>query len=183
MSYFNIAFNMTLEHEGGFVNDSADPGGATKYGVSLRWLLKAGDLDADGLPDGDIDGDGDIDVDDIKALSVEDARRLFRAAFWDANRCGELNSQHVAAKLFDYSVNMGNRQAGRILQRACRACMQPVEDDGIVGPKTVAAANACPSTALMAAMRSEGAGFYRALVARRPKLGKFLGGWLRRAYR
>lgn len=38
-----------------------------------------------------------------------------------------------------------------------------------------------PSSVLVA-MRSEAAAFYRELATRRPVMGKYLGGWLKRAY-
>ena len=38
MSDFNDAIPTVLRHEGGFENDVNDPGGATNFGVSLRWL-------------------------------------------------------------------------------------------------------------------------------------------------
>ena len=37
-----------LEIEGGWVNDPKDRGGATKYGISLRFLAAEGAFDADG---------------------------------------------------------------------------------------------------------------------------------------
>jgi len=33
---FQEAFNETLRNEGGYVNDPADPGGETKWGISKR---------------------------------------------------------------------------------------------------------------------------------------------------
>ena len=36
MSAFDIAFKITIGHEGGYVNDPDDPGGETNYGISKR---------------------------------------------------------------------------------------------------------------------------------------------------
>jgi len=33
---FNLAIPVILQHEGGYVNDPNDAGGATKYGISQR---------------------------------------------------------------------------------------------------------------------------------------------------
>lgn len=188
---FERAIEITLEHEGGFVNHPEDPGGATNWGVSLRYLRKRGDLDGDGLPDGDLDGDGDVDVDDIRNMSREQAIEIYRTGWWERYRYGELAAP-VAVKAFDLSVNMGSRQAHKLLQRGCHAAENPTPDDGKIGPNTIAAARACDDEMLLAALRSEAAGFYRMLTERNralrkrghdvPNFAVFLRGWLNRAY-
>lgn len=182
---FDIAFDQLIRHEGGFVNDPDDPGGATKYGVSLRWLKRAGllDLDGDGFSDGDIDLDGDIDIDDIRQMTEGDARKLYRLHWWDGLRIGELpTSPAVQIKLFNLSVNMGSRQAAKCLQRGLASCERLVADDGAIGPLTSAAIREVPAAMLLGATRSEAAGFYRLLIAHKPVFEKYRSGWLKRAY-
>lgn len=180
---FHAALDFLFPHEGGLVDDPDDPGGITNYGVSLRWLAKAGllDLDGDGHADGDINLDGDIDADDIRALSREDAGTLYRGHWWDRHRYGDLPPA-IAVKTLDLSVNMGARQAHRCLQRAVRACWWPLTDDGLIGPKTRSAIGAAPPEPLLSAFCSEAAGFYRQLVATNARRAKYLDGWLNRAY-
>ena len=165
---------MVLAHEGGFVDDPDDPGQATRFGISLRLLKQVGD---------DIDGDGDVDADDIRALTREDAAVRYKEWFWDRYDYGRFELK-IAAKVFDLAVNTGPKQAHIILQRSVRAVLQghPLIEDGILGPLSYAAVVACDSTRLLTAMRSEAAGFYRTLVASDPGRGKYLTGWLNRAY-
>jgi lysozyme family protein len=68
--WFDLSLPHILEHEGGdkLVDHPADPGGITRWGISLRALRKLGI---------DVDGDGDSDADDIRALSIEDARGIY----------------------------------------------------------------------------------------------------------
>jgi len=193
MSSFAPAINNTLEFEGKLANSPNDPGGITNYGISLRWALSemrsAGDEMRDLL---DVDDDGDLDADDIRLLDEDTARAIYRIGFWDRYKYSRILSQRVADKVFDMTVNMGPKQSHRHLQRALRATGNYVEDDGIAGPKTMQAANTADVNSLVAAMRSEQAGFYRMLIARNAALRKekihvpdfrvFEAGWLRRAY-
>lgn len=197
MARFDLAIGTVLEHEGGYVNDPHDPGGATNYGISLRYLRTLGDLDGDGWLEGDLDQDGDLDVDDIRLMTVGRATEIYRDQWWNRYRYRLIQSQAVATKVFDLAVNMGPGRAHRLLQQALRACGNPVEVDGQVGAKTRAAVREAlarwedkywepgdpwPVPGLLAALRSEAAGYYRSLVATRNERERFIRGWLRRAY-
>ncbi len=189
---FNLAVEVILEHEGGFVDNKHDPGGATNFGVSLRYLKTLPGLD------GDFDGDGDIDADDIKAMIAEDAIEFYRKNWWEKFGYQNIASAHTATKVFDMSVNMGGKQAHKLVQRACRSISKDLKDDGILGPVSFAAINSVSQNSFIPALRCTQAGFYRALVIRNAALRKhnviradgseyedlsvFLNGWLRRAY-
>lgn len=169
---FDRAIATVFAHEGGFADHPSDPGGATNFGISLRFLKGLGL---------DLDGDGKIDVNDIRTLGREDAAALYRREFWDRHGYDRLPDD-IAIKVMDLAVNMGARQAHKLLQRACRAAGEMIDDDGALGPVTLATARMFAPEVLLPALRSEAAGFYRALVAGRPDLNPFLNGWLRRAY-
>ena len=53
--------------------------------------------------------------------------------------------------------------------------------DGVFGPATVAAVNACESRAWLRGMCAELREFYLALIVEKPALDAFRTGWLRRA--
>ncbi len=72
--------------------------------------------------------------------------------------------------------------AHRLIQRALRSAGRDVIEDGLLGPKTIAAINAVDVSDLLAALKSEAAGYYRSIAASNPKQRKFLKGWLNRAY-
>lgn len=179
---FDAALTVVLAHEGGYVNDPVDPGGATNFGVSLRTLRALGDMDFD------IDGDGDIDADDIRALSRDDAAAFYRQEFWDKYGYGRFGDLLVATKVFDLSVNMGPGAAHKVLQRALRACSgHEMAEDGKLGPATHFAVAAVTQDfrsagTLLATLRSEAAGYYRSLIAAKPERAKYERGWLTRAY-
>ena len=180
---FERSMAHVLKHEGGFVDDPDDPGGATNWGWSLRTLMKIGDDDGDGWLDGDLDHDGDVDADDVRMMTVEQATELYKVQWWDRYSY-HLYEYPVSSKLFDLSVNMGHRQATRILQRSTWAIAgrQTIEDDGVLGPMSRNEITSLDPAPLRYAMRSEAAGFYRGLIAAKPVRRKYQNGWLRRAY-
>lgn len=170
---YATAFAVWMDLEGGYCNDPGDPGGPTKYGVSLRY---ARDLLGDQGISLDIDGDGDVDAADIKGLTEADAARAMRP-YWDwAVSLGLPQGQTAWAFLF--AGNAGRAAAIRCYQRAARACgAVGLGDDGKWGAKTAAA-----SVPSLNALREAQAGFYRLLAAKRPELNWALKGWLNRAY-
>lgn len=102
---FETAYQFTLGIEGGYVNDSRDPGGETKYGISKR-----------SYPDID-----------IKALTLEQAQAIYKRDYWQAASCERMPPK-IAVAVFDAAVNHGPKTAIKLLQRALK-----VADDGEYG--------------------------------------------------
>lgn len=175
MSEFLAAWPTVLRHEGGYVNNPNDPGGATKYGISLRWLK------AQGLH-GDVNGDLVVDIRDIQALTLDTAAAFYRVQWWDKYQFGRLQAQPIATKLFDTAVNIGTPRAVTFAQQAVFVVGgATIDTDGQLGPNSILAINSSPATALLAAFQGLQAEYYRRL-AQNPKLAGFLAGWLNRAY-
>ena len=180
---FLASLHHTLQHEGGFVDHPADPGGATNWGVSLRALRN---LEADNVLDYDRDGDGDVDADDMRMLTRADAQRFYREHFWFP-WMDLIVVPRAASKAFDTGVNVGPRQAARLLQRAANIVLRdPIKADGWIGEKSIEAINtigqAEMGSRLVTAMTHVQARFYFDLVDAKPARNAFLLGWLRRAY-
>lgn len=111
MTWFDQCFDKLISHEGGYVNDPRDPGGETQFGISKRAYPQL----------------------DIKALTLDAAKAIYKRDYWDRAQCDKLPPS-VAYLLFDAAVNSGIGQAIRFLQRA-----SGVADDGSIGPMTLAA--------------------------------------------
>lgn len=171
MTRFEKALAHALRWEGGLVNHPADPGGWTRFGISLRWL------EGQGI---DIDGDGDVDAADIRALTLAKAHELYHRFVWDA-AYDQLRDDAVAVYVFDMDINMGERRAHLIAQQAAVALGATLQLDGRLGPRSVAAMNLLPQATLLAKMREMREAFYRGLAKRKPALAVFLRGWLNRA--
>jgi lysozyme family protein len=158
---FARAVALLLVDEGGYSCNPADPGGETNFGISKRQYPQT----------------------DIKSLTRDDAIAIYFRDWWRRFCYSDLPGP-IGAKLFGLAVNMGPAHAARCLQRALRACGRPVDEDALVGASTRAAAAAANQLALIAALRSEAAGYYRLLAANEHpnSATEFLNGWLNRAY-
>lgn len=161
MSNFYYAVERLLEEEGGYVNDPDDAGGETKFGISKRVYPQL----------------------DIKGLTKFDAEQIYREDYWTRMHLEGIDDKEVASKALSLVVNIGGAWGIKMLQRACRATGGNVEEDGRLGPETLASINLSNPKALLAALKSEAAGHYRLLAERFPHNRKFLRGWLNRAYR
>ena len=160
--------------------DPDDPGGATKYGVTI------GTMRALGL---DKTGDGRVMVEDVKALTRADAVQIFRERYFHGPRI-DLLPEPLQPSVFDMQVNAGSN-AVRILQRLLAEFDEPVVVDGLIGPVTAEATNRAHDKAgqyLVDAYAIARRNYYFRLADRKPALRKFArtragtkGGWIKRA--
>lgn len=173
-NFFDQSIKVILKHEGGLVNNPNDPGGITVYGISLRFL-QAHNID--------ITGDGHVDADDIKALLKDPAKaiKIYHDQIWDDGKYDRFDNYWVCTKIFDMDVNMGQKQAWILAQRAANVCGCGLAEDGSLGPKSLAAINALDPVQFIGALQTAQKQFYYDLVQRKPKLSEFLEGWLKRS--
>lgn len=103
--------------EGGYVNDPADPGGETKYGISKRSYPNL----------------------DIPNLTKAQAAQIYYTDYWLKEHCDAIPFP-LCAYFFDTCVNQGGPEATKILQQTVG-----VNQDGKLGPITLAAATRLPA--------------------------------------
>mgnify|MGYP003340009348 CR=1 FL=1 len=96
-------------------------------------------------------------------------------------RGDEIEPQELANIVFDFQVNAGGT-ASKLLQRVLNdlGASPPLEVDGDIGPGTLTALKRADAKAVYRAYKKGCLDYYQDLVARRPALGKFLNGWLKR---
>ena len=115
MSVFDTIFERLMLHEGGYVNHPNDPGGETMYGVTKRVAQAHGYFG------------------DMRKLPKSTAKAITEKSYYKAVKGDQLD-RLIAWQLTDAAYNHGNRQAVKFLQRAVG-----VTDDGLIGPRTLAA--------------------------------------------
>ncbi|MDM7457812.1 MAG: holin-associated N-acetylmuramidase [Paracoccus sp. (in: a-proteobacteria)] len=166
--------------EGGFVNDPDDPGGATKHGVTVGTMRRLGL---------DLNRDGRVDAADVRALTRAQAEQIFVEHYFRKPRLAELPAQ-LQPGVFDMYVNAG-ANAVKILQRLVTRMGFPATADGVIGPRTIAAARSADRAAPLHLADAYGIArrnYYYALADQRPASRKFArsksgakGGWIIRA--
>ena len=152
MADFQQAVALTLQHEGGYVNDPADPGGATNMGITQR----------------------DLPETPIQNLTVAQAVAYYSNTYWKG-LYSSLTSQQLANKLFDWGVLFGVGTAVKVLQGVLG-----IKQDGLFGPASLAAVNATDGVMLLEEYKNSMLIHASRVVAANPTLTKFLAGWMRR---
>ena len=146
---FEYCIGFILKHEGGYVDDPTDKGGETNYGISKRAYPSV----------------------DIKGLTLEGAKEIYKRDYWDKGHCEKL-PEEIRYIHFDGCINHGISRAVKILQKAsgCKYI------DGLFGPETTAKSKSV-SIELYALHRLY---FYCEIVRRNNSQAKFIGGWKNR---
>lgn len=159
---YQSCLDFVLRHEGVFSDDPADPGGATKYGITQRtydaWRAKRGE-----------------DPRSVALLEAPEAALIYEETYWKPGKCDQL-PQPLDLVHFDACVNMGLDTAARTLQTSLGMTLV----DGVIGSRTLETARALDSIEVSAKYCGLRVTRYLALVHMRPSLRKFLRGWLHR---
>jgi lysozyme family protein len=125
MTDFEKCFENTVMLEGGYSDHPYDSGGKTKYGITESVAKSNGYLG------------------DMKDLTLEFAKKIYKKDYWDANRLDELNNFDIKAEIFDTGVNCGIKTAAKFMQKAYNLLSTSnfIAVDGIVGKETIKALN------------------------------------------
>ncbi|MHB1955008.1 MAG: glycoside hydrolase family 108 protein [Sulfobacillus sp.] len=118
---FQTALAFTLPWEGGYVDNPADPGGATDKGV-IQQTYNAWRTEHQ-LP-----------VQSVRLITLFEADAIYKTDYWEAAHCHEFPLK-LSCAVFDWAVNHGVLGAVECLQDTAN-----VSVDGIVGPVTIEAA-------------------------------------------
>lgn len=155
MSSMREAIRLTIQHEGGFVDNREDHGGATKYGITQH------------------DCDLYLGGADVAGISEEQAETVYAQKWWKEPYL-DIVEQSICDKLFDMTVVLGISTGVRMLQRALG-----IEQDGDFGPQTLAAVNEA-GVDVLPTYKEKLSAHFRWIVAQDPTQQEFLDGWLNR---
>lgn len=140
-----------------YTNHPDDPGGPTKYGVTLADVRRFIDRHATAKT--------------VKLLTWEQAKEVYRLHYWQPIH-GDKLPWPVNFLVFDMGINSGISRGVKLAQR-----IVGVEDDGLLGPVTLKALNAVDPKEFNDKYAVAREAYYRSLK----RLFKTFGdGWLNR---
>jgi len=158
MSEFEKACKVLFDFEGGYVNDPADSGGETKYGISARSYPFL----------------------NIAEITEDQAKQIYKRDYYDKYRIAEIKDQTVALKIFLAYCNMPRFSVGYAVQKALLKLGFPLKFDSIIGSKTISCINDSRASLLDDLISYELIQhyFWRAMIKKDQT--KYLKGWIRR---
>jgi lysozyme family protein len=153
---FEKCFALVLKHEGGYVDNPKDPGGTTNLGCTKAvWEQYIG---------------RSVTKDDIKALTPNDVKPLYKAKYWDKIKGDDL-PEGVDYAVFDFAINSGPPRAAKTLQSVLSVTV-----DGKIGPATLRALEAANPREIATAVCEARLAFLQSLST----YATFGKGWSRR---
>ena len=124
LGQFEKCYPVVEKWEGHFDNDLDDLGGPTNMGITqadlARWRQHP------------------VSVDDVRNLSRDEARDIFRALYWLPVKGDELPLP-AAQMCYDSAVLTGVSRAIRDMQEALNLQNAGIAADGVIGPRTISA--------------------------------------------
>jgi len=155
------AINRVIYIEGGFVNNPADKGGPTKYGITQAVYDKFIGRKSS--------------IDEIKNMPIGNAVAIYKKNYWDKIRGDEINSYAVAYAIFDQAVNWGLDKA---IKRTQRVLNEP--ETGTLTNAQLSLLNSVHEQAFIDSYLEFARQAYLLTVASNPAYEQFKDGWLNR---
>lgn len=184
MAEFLKAYEITLQHEGGYANNPNDKGGETYCGISRKFFPNwSGWIHIDNWKK----GGGDPKTLKYPYLE-EEIKSFYKINFWDTMLLDKFTDQNLANELFDTGVNMGVKVASEMIQLACNLLNKQgklypdIDVDGQIGEKfSLKTINNHPDKRKLYNLLNilQGARYVE-LTKKTPSQEIFLNGWLER---
>lgn len=205
MANFEEAFDYMIQYEGSeYVVNPDDRGGATKFGISMKFVNSLQGTDmfvCENSPFNEsafeyrtttmrsIRGNTGRSAEKlIKPITLNMAKWIYETYFWTPIY-NEIENQDIANYVFDMTVNHGYKNSTKITQRACnlfKGKIDYLDIDGDFGQLTLISVNLgihdIGSYVFLKIMQAMRESFYRSIVQYKASQGEFLNGWLKRAY-
>ena len=165
-----MAFNYLLGNEGMvFTNYPSDPGGPTKYGVTLRAYQNYLNPEATAI--------------DIQNLNPDQAKEVYQLGFWTPMGCEALEDVSTPTCIFDTGVLFGPGISAGIAQRSLNNLGASLTIDNILGPESISQLNSTVSDEFIDQFHGQVLFRIDKVILDHPNLENNRQGWVNRANR
>lgn len=167
MADFKLGLQFILKHEGDKLFVDTINNERSRYGITQKLLEMI-----------------DYGIKDPNSLQIADVENIYSRYYWNPNKLSEVNSQLVANKIFDMTVNMGSHTAITLVQASLNSIGGQCVIDGIMGPHTIITINEMlkipdSEERLLSELVLKALSFYKIIAV--GSKAKFLAGWTKRA--
>jgi lysozyme family protein len=149
-----------LSAEGGYVDDPADRGGCTNFGITLATLAEW--------------RGGEVDCEDVRALTETEARDIYYNEYIQRPGFDRL-PREIQPLMVDSAVQHGPRAVIKWLQKAVGAA-----PDGVIGPQTINAVMGSDLEHVHNSVLAKRVRFYGAIISNDHSQARFAEGWMNR---
>lgn len=175
MTLFDEFINDVIATEGGYVDDPADSGGETNFGITKSVARAFGYHD------------------DMESLPRSFAKQIYREKYWDKLQLDKIEQlcPSIVKELLDTGINQGVSRSGKYLQKVLNALNMNVShhhdlvEDGHIGKATHQALKTFihhrgseGELVLLRGLNCLQGAFYIELANSRPKDRRFTFGWI-----
>ncbi len=173
MADFNTYWPKLQQWEGGYQNNSADPGNynsegdlvGTNFGISA----KAFEIFLGSPPS----------VADMQSMTIATAKSIYVDQYWNTIRGSDIESQALAEILVDAYINTGSNGT-RLMQQVLNAAGSDLTVDGVIGPLSIAEINDSNVVVVHDTFKLARKTYYSDLVNANESMAVFLQGWINR---
>ncbi|MDE6649300.1 MAG: peptidoglycan domain protein [Muribaculaceae bacterium] len=150
----------------GVIKKKTDKGGPTLAGVTLTTLQESRTKSQGSRVK--------VTEADLAKMSYDEWLAILKSLFWDRCNADNIRSQSVANMFVDWVWHSGPLMIRKVQD------IFSLRQDGIVGPKTLAALNSAPAESVFNRLKAARERSYHRIVFNRPSQQVNLQGWLNR---
>lgn len=170
---FHKISKIILRHEGGYINDPDDPGGATNKGIAWNTWKAYAQIDINVEPT----------LENLKKLSNKDAEIIYRKRYWEPKGFCKLQNDKVGLMVYDWTITSGGA-AKKIQELLNKEFAQKLTVTRRIDISTIDALNNIDNQQkLLEQIMEIRKSYYKNLAYKNGKataLKKYLKGWLNR---
>lgn len=155
---FNLAIDFVLSNEGGYVNDPADPGGETNFGISKAFWPNI----------------------DVKNLTRKKAKVFYRKTFWNNSIAQSIIDPALSAKIFDFEVWFGHGGGMVIVDASLKRSGDTTEHNRLPGEIAAIVNNIQDTGKFLGILKDTALGYLQMRINKNHGLEKFYEGWKNR---